>query len=282
MPEGPRPGPRQLEEERAWLLREIEELDREHRSGDVDDQSYAKLRDGYVARAASVLRSIEAAPEPLEQAGPEEVPRSDRAGGPAAASEDPPGADVVEPGPLLGRRAVAAGALALAVLVGLCVLAVSGGGTAPAGSRSAAAATPGSQSVAAELYRARTLANQGKEVQALQGFQQVLSVQPRNAEALAYQGWLLYQAGSSSANPTLVSDGRASIEAALSADPGYPDAHAFMGYVLFYSDHNPAGAVAQFRAFLADKPPTQLVERTRSVVSAAFAAAGQPVPAGAG
>jgi hypothetical protein len=64
----------ELEEERRFLLRSITDLDREHLYGDVDDNDYRTLRDGYTARAASVLRAIDdwprrglaAAPAPAE------------------------------------------------------------------------------------------------------------------------------------------------------------------------------------------------------------------------
>ena len=49
----------QLEEERAFLLGSIRDLDREHEVGDVDDADYQTVRDGYVARAAAVLREID-------------------------------------------------------------------------------------------------------------------------------------------------------------------------------------------------------------------------------
>ncbi|HUC33881.1 MAG TPA: hypothetical protein VMS14_10780, partial [Ilumatobacteraceae bacterium] len=49
----------ELEEERRFLLASIRDLEREHEAGDVDDADYQTLRDGYVARAAAVLREIE-------------------------------------------------------------------------------------------------------------------------------------------------------------------------------------------------------------------------------
>ncbi|MDP9463513.1 MAG: hypothetical protein M3P52_02720, partial [Actinomycetota bacterium] len=57
----------ELEEQRRFLLRSITDLDREHQYGDVDDHDYATLRDGYTARAASVLRAIEAGQTAIPQ-----------------------------------------------------------------------------------------------------------------------------------------------------------------------------------------------------------------------
>ncbi|MBI2169972.1 MAG: tetratricopeptide repeat protein [Actinobacteria bacterium] len=57
-----------LDEEREFLLRSIEDLDRERAEGNLDDADYQLLRDEYTARAAAVLgvRSGdgESAPEP--------------------------------------------------------------------------------------------------------------------------------------------------------------------------------------------------------------------------
>ena len=49
-----------LETERDFLLRSIADLDIERASGNLDDERYRALKDDYTARAASVLRSIEA------------------------------------------------------------------------------------------------------------------------------------------------------------------------------------------------------------------------------
>ncbi|HEY6531118.1 MAG TPA: hypothetical protein VIY72_02355, partial [Acidimicrobiales bacterium] len=48
-----------LEEERDFLLRSLDDLEREHDAGDVDDTDYAELKDDYTARAANVLRALD-------------------------------------------------------------------------------------------------------------------------------------------------------------------------------------------------------------------------------
>ena len=50
----------ELEEEQRFLLRSLDDLEREHDAGDVDETDYVTLRDGYTARAAAVLRTIAA------------------------------------------------------------------------------------------------------------------------------------------------------------------------------------------------------------------------------
>src|SRR3546814_4049925 len=49
-----------LEDQRDFLLSSLEDLERERAAGDVDDTDYQTLKDDYTARAASVIRSIEA------------------------------------------------------------------------------------------------------------------------------------------------------------------------------------------------------------------------------
>ncbi|MEM9745919.1 MAG: hypothetical protein AAF945_04425 [Actinomycetota bacterium] len=48
-----------LEEERRFLLRSLKDLEREHAAGDVDDDDFETLEDGYTRRAAEVIRAIE-------------------------------------------------------------------------------------------------------------------------------------------------------------------------------------------------------------------------------
>ena len=44
-------------DQREFLLRSLEDLEREHDAGDLDDADYAALKDDYTARAAAVLRA---------------------------------------------------------------------------------------------------------------------------------------------------------------------------------------------------------------------------------
>ncbi|MEO6989083.1 MAG: hypothetical protein ABI239_10610 [Aquihabitans sp.] len=48
-----------LEEQRDFLLRSIQDLDREHDAGDLDDADFEALRDDYTTRAAETLRAID-------------------------------------------------------------------------------------------------------------------------------------------------------------------------------------------------------------------------------
>src|SRR4051812_20568312 len=48
-----------LEEERAFLLRSLDDLDAERADGNVDDPTYARLHADYTARAARVIHRLE-------------------------------------------------------------------------------------------------------------------------------------------------------------------------------------------------------------------------------
>src|SRR6478752_10285834 len=49
---------RELEEERDFLMSSLDDLELEHESGGIDDESYAELHDDYTARAAAVIRTL--------------------------------------------------------------------------------------------------------------------------------------------------------------------------------------------------------------------------------
>ena len=51
-------------DQREFLLRSLEDLEREHDAGDLDDADYIALKDDYTARAAAALRAEPAARRP--------------------------------------------------------------------------------------------------------------------------------------------------------------------------------------------------------------------------
>lgn len=135
------------------------------------------------------------------------------------------------------------------------------------------------QNQAQEILQARVLANEGQDVQALQLLSSVLKTDPNQPIALAYQGWLLRQAGEKDKNQALITQGQQLLEKAVKLDPGYPDARVFLGLILFQDRHDVSGAIAQFNAFLSDKPSTSFLDATKAVLISAYKKAGVPVPA---
>ena len=144
-----------LEEERDFLLRSLDDLERERDAGDIDDADYEALRDDYTARAAEVLRTLDA--------------RRPRRPQPAS-----PKGRVV-----LWTIAV----LAFAVVAGVVVAFTSG-------RRDSASVATGA---ADNIARADQLMSADQLEEAIEAYSKALDDQPSNARALTYRGWLYFQ-----------------------------------------------------------------------------------------
>lgn len=228
----------ELEEERDFLLRSLEDLEAERAAGDISDADYAALRDEYTARAADVLRAL----------------------------SDGPGRDFASGGdaiPHRGRRVVAAAAVvAVAVLLGVLVASRSGERLPGQPSSGTVEAGPAEQ-----VNQARTLVAEGKAGEALRLYQRVLDDDPHNAAALADIGWLLHQSG----RPE---DALAYLDRAVAADPRYADAHFFRGVVLWKAKGDAVAGADELRLALANDPSPELRETASAFLREAEAAAG--------
>jgi tetratricopeptide (TPR) repeat protein len=186
-----------LADQRDFLLRSLEDLEREHEAGDVDEHDYAALKDDYTARAASVLRALEA--------------------------EHPRVAPSTPPSSWRRRAVVVLGVGAFAVLAGVLVAHMAGrrdsGQTVTGGTR---------QSVTEKLNTALSDANQGDFQSSLDLYDQVLKLQPDNVEAQTYRGWVQTLSGD-------VPHGLTSLLRVATTHPTYPDVHAFLAVVFFRS-----------------------------------------------
>ena len=236
-----------LRDQRDFLLRSLEDLDREHAAGDVDEHDYEALRDDYTARAASVLRSIEAGAV------------DEGARRPAA------------PNGARARTLLAiGGVVAFALLAGVLV-------ARTAGRRDADEVATGGirQSITEMLNEAGRRAGEGDLEAAIALYDEVLDDEPGNAEALTYKGWL----------QTLSGDRAAGLEVLLeaaTAHPAYPDVHAFLAIVFFRN-----GLVEQADRELdrldeLDPPPAirDLTEPLRTQIDAALASTTTTTAAG--
>lgn len=221
-----------LEEQREFLLRSLDDLDREWAAGDIDDGDYRALRDDYTARAAAVIRAID------EQ----------RAEMPAPARRRPWRA-------LVAVVAVAAMALASGWAVAL------GSGT-----RSTGASPTGDirETSVAKLRRAAELVGQGEILEAIKTYDDVLADDPTNPQALTYKGWVLVTVGDESRRTELVDRGQELLEQAIDAHPDYPDAYFFYGYVLLNLHGDRERAIGAFQAALANDPPPPMAEQARA------------------
>ncbi len=240
-----------LEAERDFLLRSIADLDAEQAAGDLSDADHSALRDDYVARAAAAVRALDSPEAPelgVPHAGIRHEARPVRA--------------------VVGRGKgvlIVAGCLAVALVAGIALARSSG-------SRPAGAPLTGSlpSSTSAELEQAAAFIGAGKAVDAVKLYDKILKQDPNQPVALAYRGWLVRLAG-------LKDEGLGYLDRAVAADPSYPDAHFFRGMMLWEDKKDPAGAVSEFRLFLANRPPQAMVALVTDALRRAAAEAGIPV-----
>lgn len=219
----------ELEEERSFLLRSLDDLEREHAAGDVDDEDYVSLRDDYVARAAIVLREIESG---IAQVPPRPSRRWGRI--------------------LVGVVVV----LALGVVAGWLVSRWSGqrlpGQTMTGGGAG--------DSTSALLSQARSLGF-SDPIQSIEVYTQVLQLDPDNVEALTYRAWLLGLSSSGASTDVqqlALEQVRADLARAIELDAQYPDAHCFFGILEFRYGGDAAVAKDQLELCQSFDPPAEV------------------------
>lgn len=239
-----------LEEERRFLLRSLADLEREHENGDVDEDDYRELRDGYTVRAAAVLREIES--------------------GRAALPAKPP----------VSWRRRAIGAVAVVATIAVVWWALSA---------SSAQRLPGQQISGLDPRdQTQVLLSQARSLQASDPataadlYGQVLEDDPDNAEALAYRGWTLALTTIGSDDPDAaqarLDEAVESLVAAIEVDRTYPDPYCFLGIVEYRFFGEPETALPFIEGCLAAQPPADirgLVEGLRERVVAEVESGGE-------
>jgi len=136
------------------------------------------------------------------------------------------------------------------------------------------------EQAAQTLAQAAALENQNQLGQAAQLYHKVLAQNPKDEVALAQLGWLEYEIGQQGADASLIANGRNKLEQAVKLDPGDYAVRLYLGTVLLQLDHDPAGAVAQYKRFLAANPPGAVLAQAAPTLRQAYGQAGVPVPAG--
>ncbi len=219
-----------LEDEREFLARSLADLEREHDAGDIDDGDYATLRDDYVSRMATVLRSIE----------------DRRAAIAANQRRRSPGRVAM----------VSVGVVAFAVAAGVLVAQVAGTRTSTGSLTGDIRASSRQQlQTCMELAGTAMQTNTADSLlQALRCYDGVLDTQPSNAQALTYRGWLLVRTG----DERLAAQGLTNLDAAVAADPAYPDARAFRTIVYYRNGQLPEAAT-ELDELLALDPPAMML-----------------------
>ncbi len=266
------PGRLELEEECAFLLRSIEDLDAERAAGDLSDTDYRVLRDRYTVRAAAVLRAID------EPTAPAEHPASTSPPPPSPHAE--PGAVAATPAThrdRLRRRALVWGALGLFGAAAVVLLVAELATRLPGQTSTGSLQLNSAQQLQRTLNQAATLETQGDAAQALVLYHQILRRDPTQEQALAESGWLEFEAGVSAQRSALLSQGQRDEQAAEQADPSAYAPHLYLGSMLLV-ERQPAAAADEFGRFLAAGPPTSVIQRAWPYVTRANTDAGRPVP----
>lgn len=243
-------------EERSYLQRSLEDLERERTAGDMSEVDYRRLRARYETR----LRALGEGGVGEESTPSPPPPRRRRRRA------------------LSGRRSrLITGWTALVCFAAAAtLLALDAAGAGPF-------EPPAQLSVSARvqimLAEASVLGSKGDITQALATYDRVLALRPTQPEALADGGWLARLAGLARHEQQLVRNGDAEIEAAVASDPHFALARAYDGVLLLKDRNEPRAAAAQFDALAADRPSPTLVRSVRRDALAAYTRAGLPAPA---
>jgi cytochrome c-type biogenesis protein CcmH/NrfG len=250
-----------LEAERDFLFRSLDDLEVEHDAGDIDDESYRRLHDDYTARAAAVLRSL-------------------RDGVDARPDDATPN--------LRRRILTVAGVAAFAALAGVALAFALGArlpGQTSSGNNQAsaspqqttaerirelnAAIARNPSDVTSRLLLAQYLEADNNLPAALQQYTAIVKIQPMNAVAVAQEGRVLYLTAESSPAQASYLDGiaRSDLDQAIELDPQYPDAHFFRAIVLAYEYQDYAGAQDDLQHYLVLAPNGQFANQVRDLLA---------------
>ncbi len=239
----------ELRERRAFLLASLDDLDRERAAGDLSDADYELLHGDYSRRAADVLREIEGASNSSAR-----VPLS-----PSNAPAN------------RGRVVAILGAfLVFAIGAGVLVARLAGertGNDGLTGTVRSATANAADAKVEALLQKGRDSLG-SDPLTAIKSFDEASTLDPTQAEAFAYAGWVLRIVAQSVDDATqrkeLLDGAFARIEKAIAIAPRYPDARAFRGVMLLRDRDDPKAALADFVALEQLNPPAQIEQLTSS------------------
>ena len=230
-----------LEEERRFLLRSINDLEREHDAGDVDDLDYHTLKDGYTVRAAHVLREIEQ--------GRGELPA---------------------PTPRRWSRIIAVTAAVIVGSVGVGFVLAGAWGERSSG-QEITGLTPGDESRIV-LTNARDAMSAGDFATANALFAEVIDMERargrENAEAVAYFGWTLALLTRQNPDQTNADERyKAAVLAlgqATEIEPDYADPQCFLAIVEFQFRGDADAALPHIERCEASNPPGEVASLVAS------------------
>jgi len=269
----------QLERERDFLLRSLDDLERERDKGTIDDESYERLHADYTARAAAVIRAL--------RDGVDARPKAP---------------------PISKRRRVLTilGVAAFGVLAAVALAAALGArlpGDTSSGNSGGEAATSANltvrermerlqqrveanpDDVASRLLLAQFLEASRDYAGALEQYDEVLARDPSNAVAEAQAGRILYITAEQAVKAApgqvdaLVQQSRARLDHAVSLDPMYADARFFRAIVLANEYGDFATAQSDLQRYIVLAPSGSFVNQARDLLAQVTnAIEGTPIP----
>jgi len=172
---------------------------------------------------------------------------------------------VPSPRPKVKRRVLAG--LGVVVVAGATVWTLHGSSASRAPGQVISGQAVGPEVVAQLLVKARDSTAKGDAVGAIKDYQQILSKEPDQVEALTGEGWLLAQ----TQQPALLAQGLQLLSEAERADPGYLPARFYRGIALLSQGDN-AGAIPELQYYLDHGPDPQLAAKVRDALAKAQAA----------
>lgn len=252
-----------LEAQREFLLRSLDDLEAERSVGNIDDATYERLHGDYTARAASVLRALDG--ETVDVA---------------------PGAPPVS----AARRTIVVGGLIAFAIAAAVTLAITIGprqpgetvtGGAPAGPQAGsalkAAVRDHPDDYTARIEYARDLLGTDR-VEALQQYGAAERLAPTEPEPPTYIGWILGlasdQVTDASTRSELLDRSLNEFARARSLDPKYADSYVFEGLVRDRFMDDPAGAVPLLQHYLVLAPDGPQADLVRTALKTARKRAG--------
>jgi len=265
----------------------MEDLEDERVHGEVDDEDFQLLNDRYARRLTEVeaaLSDLGAEAASGEAAGAVVGPRASPASESVARVPEVARSSSHRPrlrrqlGNRRVRRVLVIGAAVCFVTAATLLAASLAGVRLPGESATGSVSLSSAQQEQQTLDRAAILGSEGQIAQAVQLYNEVLRVDPNQPNALTYDGWLVRLAGLSSKDQVVLARGDASVARAVKVAPGYPDAHALMGVILYEDLARSSAAVAQFRAAVAAGASKSLLASVAAVAAKAFATAKLPLP----
>jgi cytochrome c-type biogenesis protein CcmH len=282
-------GPAALEDRRSFLDRSLADADAEFLAGDLSDVDYLALRRRDMARLTALDRLAAGSGDGsgrsvvgsvVGSVAVDDPPRVGAAPPIGHEDADPPVGEAARRRPVRSRRSRwflggAIGAFAAALIL---IVSLSASNRAPGQSITGTVDQTASQQIAESLTQAANQESEGQIGPAAQLYQSVLTKHPDNEVAMAQLGWLEFETGEQGRSQSLISDARAKLDKAVQLDPTDFAARLYLGTVLLEQDGNAAGAVAQYRKFLADDPPASVLKQAASVLRQAYQQAGVPLP----